>query len=237
MKIVAILPAYNAARTIVPFVRSLPNDVFDDIIVSDDSSPDGTFAVAKKIHGIFLYSTPHNLGYGGNVKQCLQLALKKKADVIVELHPDGEYGLDGIAPALAAVKKGALLVLGNRFAGDPIGHGMRRSKYAVTRLLTGIDNLLLGTRIPDLHQGFRVYTKKFLTDIPFEKGSNDYRFSFEIIVEAIRRHIPIASVPVTVHYTGNKRGASVPASIVYTFATFGILWKLFYETTSMPHLR
>lgn len=236
MKIVAILPAYNAAGTITLFFRSLPEHVFDEIIVSDDSSCDGTYAVAKKIHGISLYATPHNLGYGGNVKYCIGLALQKGADVIIELHPDGEYGLDGVVPAIEEVKQGALLILGNRFAGNPVSHGMRRSKYIVSRALTAIDNMLLGTHIPDMHQGFRVYTRKLLTRIPYETGSDDYRFSFEIIVWAISRHVPIASVPVTVHYTGVKRGASIRASIIYTLATFGILWKSWYENTRVPHL-
>ena len=265
-KVIAILPAYNAEKTVVSVLHNLPKGVFDDIIVSDDCSVDKTWDCIATISHITRIRTPRNLGYGGNLKYCLSTALVMGADIVVEIHPDGEYETDGIVPALIEVENGAQLVLGNRFAGRM--NGMYRWKLFGTKVLSFIDNLLLGrvnfisffswgpvrrfpprtpTRgpllggpptpathafiqnesIPDLHQGFRVYTRKLLEATNFRAFSNDYLFSFQIIVAAILRGMKIASVPVSTQYKGNKRGARTVASLQYAVATFGILFRYF----------
>lgn len=234
MKTIAILPAYNAARTVRPLVASIPKGVFDEILLVDDSSADDTYGIAKRIAGIQVYRTPHNLGYGGNLKYCLSLALARGADTIVELHPDGEYKTDGIRAALGKIQSRTGLVLGNRFSGDPVASGMHRTKYIVTRMLSSIDNVILGTHIPDMHQGFRVYTKKLLSHIPFKTNSDDFSFSFEIIAQAVFFAYPIASVPVSVSYTGTKRGATTRASFLYTLATFRILCEYLLARLGVP---
>lgn len=216
-KVIAILPAYNAAVTLKSFVASLPKDVFDEIIVVDDYSSDATYEVAKKIKGITTYQNAHNLGYGGNLKMCLGIALDHGADVIIELHPDGEYGTDGIVPAIQKVQNGAHLVLGNRFTARP--KGMYWQKILVTRLLTAMDNWMLHTSIPDMHQGFRVYTRTLLERVQYRGLSNGYLFSFQIIVAAIKNKLMVDSVPVTAHYRGKKRGASWSASARYAADT------------------
>lgn len=220
-KIVAILPAYNAQKTIAAFVESLPRDVFDEIIVVDDASSDDTFRVAKKLRSITLYRNPTNLGYGGNLKMCLGRALDHGADVIVELHPDGEYGTDGVLPAIQKINGGAHLVLGNRFAARP--KGMYWQKIIVTRLLTMLDNAVFNTHIPDMHQGFRVYTKELLESVNYRRFSNNYLFSFEMIAAAIQNNCVINWVPVTATYRGVKRGAGWGASARYTLATLRVL--------------
>lgn len=225
-RVVAILPAYNAESSVRTFVLSIPKQLISDIIVVDDCSSDATYAIARKIPGIRVYKTDHNVGYGGNVTFGIRTALAMGADIIIELHPDGEYRCDGIEGALAAVKQGAGLVLGNRFAFDPIAHGMSRIKYAVTRVVSFIDNLVLGTRIPDLHQGFRVYTRGLFEAVDIARFHNGFIFSFEIIAAAVLAHIPIAVVPVHVAYTGKKRGALWHFSISYTWETFGVLWQV-----------
>lgn len=224
-KIIAILPAYNAEKTFVPFFRSLPKHVFDEIILVDDFSSDRTFEIVKKERGIVSYRNLRNLGYGGNLKTCLGIALEHNADVIVELHPDGEYGFNGIKPAVEEIRKGTQFVLGNRFSSH-YKTGMYLHKYIFNRLLTLIDNLVLGSSIPDLHQGFRVYTKDLLNKVNFRTNSDNYLFSFEIISQAIFHKISIASVPVNTFYRGKKRGASLKSSIVYSIGTFKVLGKL-----------
>lgn len=223
MKIVAILPAYNAKNTFKYVVDSLPKRVFDAIILSDDGSRDGTYDAAKKDKRLVVVRTPRNLGYGGNLKFCISTALSRGADVIMELHPDGEYEADGIIPALAKVKKGAHLVLGNRFLGS--NNGMYAWKNVGTRVLSAIDRVLLGTRIGDLHQGFRVYTRHLVEQIPYKAYSNNYLFSFEIIVDAIRGGFAVEEVPVSTSYTGKKRGALPKAAILYALQTFLVLLK------------
>lgn len=224
-RIIAILPAYNAAKTLASFCKKMPKGLFKEVILIDDASEDETFKLAKKVKGIKVFRNNKNLGYGGNMKRCLDLALKSGADIIIELHPDGEYGFDGIIPAMKQIRKGAKFVLGNRFSNNPLNHGMPFWKYPFAKGLSLIANLILGTKIPDLHQGFRVYTKEMLTQINFRKCSNDYLFSFEIITQAVFQKIPIASIPVTVHYTGNKRGASLSSSIAYSLGVLKILLK------------
>jgi glycosyltransferase involved in cell wall biosynthesis len=221
-KIILILPAYNNEKTLHSFLGKLP-DLFDEIILVDDCSQDKTFSLASKIKSLKVYQTPRNLGYGGNLKMCLGIALEKGADIIIELHPDGEYDVDGIKPALKEITKGARLVLGKRI--NPLQSGMYFWKYIFIRFLNAIDNALLGTKISDLHQGFRVYTKELLQEVNFRNNSNDYLFSFEIIVQTVLRKLTIAEVPVKNHYRGRKRGASLKASILYGLKTFLVIFK------------
>jgi glycosyltransferase involved in cell wall biosynthesis len=230
MKIIAILPAYNAQKTITSFVRSIPKGIFHEIIIIDDSSKDDTYRIACSLSGVKVYQTPHNLGYGGNLKMCLGVALEHGADVIMELHPDGEYGIDGIVPAIEKVREGAHLVLGNRFDGYP--KGMYWQKYIASRLLSWLDNLILGTQIPDMHQGFRVYTRKALETVDYRSFADDYLFSFQIVAAAVRHEMRIDSVPVTAQYVGKKRGASWRASVRYTIGTFSVLGGFVFGTNA-----
>jgi len=222
-KIVLILPAYNAAKTLIPFLKALPKYLFGAIILVDDCSSDNTYQIAKKQKGLLVYRTPRNLGYGGNLKMCLGLALDRGANVIIELHPDGEYKMDGIIPGLAKIKKGSDFVLGNRFKGNSKIAGMFWWKHPFIKLLTAIDNLILGTNIKDIHQGFRIYTRDLLNAVNFRTNSNNYLFSFEIIAQAAFKHTPIANVPISTFYKGKKRGASFKASIIYSLGTFKVL--------------
>lgn len=226
MKVVAILPGYKCEKTLKKFVEEIPKKYFDEIIFIDDHSPDKGFEIAKKIRGIKAYQTSKNLGYGGNLKMCLGTALECGADVIVELHPDGEYRFDGIGPALKEIKNEAKMVLGNRFTNErnALESGMYWWKYPVVWLINRFDNWSLGTEIPDLHQGFRVYTRDLLEKVDFRNNSNNYIFSFQIITQAARAGLKIASVPVSTNYGGEKRGASFRSSLIYTLETFGVLW-------------
>jgi glycosyltransferase involved in cell wall biosynthesis len=173
-KVIAILPAYNAKKSLLPFLKTLPRDVFDEIILVDDCSIDGTYEYAKKQKGIRVYHTRRNLGYGGNLKTCLSIALEHGADVIVEIHPDGEYGTNGILPGLEEVRRGAKMVLGDRFANPRRKSGMYWWKHPFTRVLTHLDNLVFSTQIGDMHQGFRVYTRELLEEVNFRVNSNNY---------------------------------------------------------------
>lgn len=222
LRIVAILPAYNAAASLGSFLNEFPFSVFDEVILVDDCSSDNTFVQAQKEERLKVFRTLRNLGYGGNLKYCLGIALGRGADVIVEIHPDGEYGFDGISPAIEEVKNGAKFVLGNRFGkGRP--QGMLSWKIPFTNLLTRMANLVFSIDIPDLHQGFRIYTQEFLKQVNYKNCSNNYIFSFEIIAQAVIRRIKISSVFVSVNYQGKKRGASLSASIKYFWGVMRVL--------------
>ncbi len=229
-KVILILPAYNVVTSLKSFLNKIPPNIFAEIILVDDYSTDDTFRLSQEQKGIKSYRNNHNLGYGGNLKVCLAKAKESGADIVVELHPDGEYLSDGVLPALKMINEGAVLVLGNRFndANNALYTGMFYWKYPFIRLLNGIDNSILRTKIPDLHQGFRVYSKKLLDTINLNAASNDYAFSFELICQAVFQKLSIASVSVTTCYRGRKRGANVRASIIYAVKTLFILVRFIF---------
>lgn len=224
LKVITIFIAYNAAKTLENFYNNFPKQYSDEIILVDDCSKDNTFKIAKKL-GIKSYRNPINLGYGGNMKRALGLALDAGADVIIDIHPDGEYNPSAIPEALKKIQDGKEFVLGNRFTYllGPIKSGMHIWKLIPLRLLNSIDSLIFGVRLNDFHQGFRVYTKKMLEKVNYQINSNNYLFSFELIAQAVYWNIKIAQVPVKVNYSGKKRGASLKNSINYSLGTFKVL--------------
>lgn len=223
-KIIVFFLAYNAGKTLENFYKNFPKNLADEIILVDDASKDNTFEIAKKLR-IKSYKNPVNLGYGGNMKRALSLALERGADILIDIHPDGEYKPSAIPEAIKKIRQGNQFVLGNRFTSliKPIKNGMFIWKLIPLRLLNSIDSLVFGVRLNDFHQGFRVYTRGMLSKINFQENSNDYLFSFELIAQAIYRKIKITQVPVETSYRGKKRGASLKNSIKYSLGTFKIL--------------
>jgi glycosyltransferase involved in cell wall biosynthesis len=221
--IIAILIAYNAAKTLESFYKNFPKHLVHKIILVDDASKDNTYEIAKKL-GIAAYQNRVNLGYGGNMKKTLALAIQHGGDILIDIHPDGEYLPSAIVPALEKIKKGAEFVLGNRSGSSTLlKRGMYFWKILPLMMLTWIDRVILGVKIKDLHQGFRVYTRRLLEKVPFERNSNNYLFSFEIISQAAIKKARIEEVPVETSYKGKKRGASLKSSIIYSLGTFKVL--------------
>lgn len=231
-KIIAVFLAYNASKILEKFYREFPKELVSDIILVDDASKDNTFELAKKLR-IHSYRNPINLGYGGNMKRALSLALSSGADVIIDIHPDGEYKPSAIPKALKKIEEGSEFVLGNRFTtlDNPLKSGMYFWKWIPIRLLNLIDKIVLGVSLDDFHQGFRVYTRKMLERINYHLNSDNYLFSFELIAQSVHQKIKITQVPVETSYTGKKRGASLKNSIKYSLGTFKIL--LFYILARM----
>ncbi len=224
LKIIAIFLGYNAAKSLNKFYKNFPKHLFDEIILVDDASTDKTYEISKSL-GIKTFKNTRNLGYGGNMKRAFEIALKHNADVIVDIHPDGEYKPSSIPQALEEIRKGSKFVLGNRFTSfkKTMGSGMYKWKYFPLRTLNLIDRILLGTPLDDFHQGFRVYTKDLLSTVNYLENSDNYLFSFEIITQAVFHKINISQVPVETRYSGKKRGASLKNSIRYSLGTFKIL--------------
>ncbi|HLC66475.1 MAG TPA: glycosyltransferase family 2 protein [Candidatus Nanoarchaeia archaeon] len=233
-KIIAIFIAYNAEKTLAAFFKEFPKHLVDGMILVDDASADNTFALAKKL-GITAYRNPVNLGYGGNMKRALELALAAGADIIIDLHPDGEYKPSAIPAALDAVQCGAALVLGNRFmhGQSPLRSGMYWWKWIPIRCLNWIDRIALGVPLDDFHQGFRLYTRQLLEQVNYHVNDARYLFSFELIAQAVFHHLPIAQVPVETSYTGSKRGASLKSSIRYSLGTFRVLFLFFFAKAGL----
>lgn len=225
-KIIVVLIAYNAQKTLPDFYKELKEYYSGEIILVDDKSKDNTYNLAKEL-GIESYFNKINRGYGGNLKRALYIALKKGADVIIDIHPDGEYKPSSIPLAIKEAEDGAKFILGDRFTNINKAResGMFIWKLIPIRALNLIDNIVFGTRINDFHQGFRVYTKDLLSKVNYEDNSNRFIFSFEIIAQAVFHGIKIIQVPVKTRYEGEKRGATLKNSFNYSLDTFKVLLK------------
>jgi len=220
-RIVVVMPAYNAARTLQNSWQQIPKPWVDQVILVDDGSRDGTAELARTLP-LDVISHPHNVGYGGNQKTCYMEALRQDADVVVMLHPDGQY--DGaLIPELVRPILGgeADMVLGSRFAGGakPRAGGMPLYKYVSNRFLTTAENLVLRRRFAELHTGYRAYGKQLLKTIPFLRNSNDFVFDTEVIAQAVSFGFRIAEVPVSTRYFAEASSANLRQSLVYGVKT------------------
>jgi len=224
----AIFIAYNAERTLEKFYKEFPKSQVKTIILVDDASKDNTYELAQKL-GIQSYRNPVNLGYGGNMKRALSIALELGTDIIIDIHPDGEYDSSAIPQAIEEIKRGADFVLGNRFTKitDQMESGMYLWKLFPILFLNMMARIALNVKLNDLHQGFRVYTRKMLSEVDYKNNSNSYLFSFELIAQAVFADLKIEQVPVKTHYAGKKRGASFKNSFLYTLGVFKVLLFFF----------
>jgi glycosyltransferase involved in cell wall biosynthesis len=222
-KVIAVLPALNAARTLERTVAAIPRDFVDEIILVDDHSTDETLALARTLP-IHLVWHPHNAGYGANQKTCYLEALQREADVVVMLHPDGQYEPEMIPAMCAPILAGeADLVLGSRFAepGMALAHGMPRWKYLVNRALTRVENRVMGTQLTEAHTGYRAYSRQFLLTIPFLRNANDFSFDSEVLMQAAAFGMRIAEVPARGRYLDDSSSVGFGAGSVYGLKT---LW-------------
>jgi len=223
-KVIALLLAYNAEKTLEKFCKTIPRSLVDEIIVFDDASSDQTVDVAKRLR-LRVYRNKCNLGYGGNLKRALSICLEEGADIIVDIHPDGEYGTNVLPSAISKMKDGADLVLGNRFRSTKgtLQSGMFIWKYVVIKFLNYLCAVVLKTSGIDFHTGFRVYSRRLLKTANYIDNNSGFLFSFEIIVQCIYHHLRLEHVPVETHYSGSKRGASLKFCVIYVLQTLGIL--------------
>ena len=220
-KVVAVLPALNAAKTLRQTVEAIPREVVDEVILVDDDSTDETRELARQLP-IRLVWHPHNAGYGANQKTCYLEALQRDADVVVMLHPDGQYEPQLIPAMCAPILAGeADLVLGSRFAerGMALAQGMPRWKYVVNRTLTTIENRIMGTELSEAHTGYRAYSRDFLLTVPFLRNANDFSFDSEILMQAAAFEMRIAEVPAKGRYFEDASSVGVGAGSVYGLKT------------------
>jgi glycosyltransferase involved in cell wall biosynthesis len=226
--IVVVMPAWNAARTLEQTVSAIPTEIVNDIILVDDKSTDETLAIARRLP-LSLIWHPHNVGYGGNQKTCYLQALQQGADVIVMLHPDGQYEPSLIPRMVQPILNGeADMVLGSRLAvpGAWRTSGMPLYKYFANRALTTIENLVLGTDFSELHTGYRAFSRELLLTVPFLRNSIDFVFDSEMIMQAVHFGFRIVEVPARTRYFNDASSASAWQSIVYGFKTLWAAIKL-----------
>jgi glycosyltransferase involved in cell wall biosynthesis len=222
-KVTVVMPAMNAAKTLRRTFDAIPRDFVEEVILVDDHSTDETRELARSLP-VHLVWHPHNAGYGANQKTCYLEALQRDADVVVMLHPDGQYEPELIPALCAPILAGeADLVLGSRFAerGMALEQGMPRWKYLVNRALTRIENRVMGTALSEAHTGYRAYSRQFLLTVPFLRNANDFSFDSEVLMQAAAFGMRIAEVPARGRYFEDASSVGVRDGIVYGMKT---LW-------------
>lgn len=239
-KVIVVMPAYNAEKTLEKTYNDIPKDVADEVIVVDDDSHDKTVEIAKKLKlPIFVHDK--NLGYGGNQKTCYKQALERGADIIVMIHPDYQYDATLTGYLIQPIMEGRVdIMLGSRIRSrkEALAGGMPLYKYVSNRLLTFIENLFLGLNLSEYHTGFRAYKTKVLENVPFELFSDDFVFDQEILISAHKSGFRMGEIAVPVRYFPEASSINVYRSfnyglmilitlIRYILDNFGIKQKIF----------
>ena len=224
-RVVVVMPAYNAAKTLERTYRDIPHDIVDRIILVDDVSKDDTVAVARQL-GLDVIIHRQNLGYGGNQKTCYDAALEAGADAIVMLHPDYQYDASRIPELVKPILGGTKdLMLGSRFLGDPLAGGMPRWKYISNRFLTGVENLAFGLHLSEYHTGFRAYSRALLEAIPYRLNSDDFVFDQELVAQAVASHMRIGEIAVPTRYFEEASSVNFRRSVVYGLSTLRVVTR------------
>jgi glycosyltransferase involved in cell wall biosynthesis len=223
-RIIVVLPAYNAARTLEKTYADIPKEGVSKIILVDDVSKDQTVEIAKSL-GLSVVIHIQNRGYGGNQKTCYIESLKEGADVVVMLHPDHQYDSKLVPELAAPILAGqADMVMGSRIRnGGALNGGMPLWKYVANRALTSIENSIFKTNLTDCHSGFRAYSRKFLTTVPFLLNSDDFVFDSQMIAQAAHFGFKIAEIPVQARYFPEASSINFKVSAIYGFKTVGVM--------------
>src|SRR5512140_3030442 len=200
-KVVVVMPAYNAAKTLRMTYADLPHDLIHLVILVDDGSHDETVQIAREL-GLELFVHNRNYGYGANQKTCYREALKAGADIIVMVHPDYQYDPTLLPEVIPPIERGeADVVLGSRLlGGDPMKQGMPWWKYVSNRFLTGLENTIFGLRLAEYHTGYRAYRREALEAVNVEMNSDNFIFDQEIMAQFVNAGMRIAEVPVPTRY-------------------------------------
>jgi glycosyltransferase involved in cell wall biosynthesis len=237
-RIVIVLPAYNAATTLERTYADIPKDRVAKIILVDDVSQDQTVEIARSL-GLEVVIHVQNRGYGGNQKTCYLEALKEGADVVVMLHPDHQYDSRLVPELVEPIVRGeADMVMGSRILnGRALEGGMPPWKYAANRVLTALENLVFGTRLTDGHSGFRAYSRRLLTTVPFLLNSDDFVFDSQVIAQAVHMGFRIGEIPVQARYFPEASSVNFRVSTIYGIKTLGVLLCFLLQRSHLVHYR
>jgi glycosyltransferase involved in cell wall biosynthesis len=215
-KIVVVMPAYNAAKTLTRTLDELPMDVVDEVILVDDHSDDDTLQIAKD-RGIATIRHDSNRGYGANQKTCYDEALARGADVVVMVHPDYQYTPKLVTAMAAMISSGEFdAVLGSRILGrGALRGGMPLYKYIANRFLTLAENILLNYKLSEYHTGFRAWSSQLLESLPLERNSDDFVFDNEMLVQARYFDYRIGEISCPTRYFAESSSINFRRSVVY----------------------
>jgi glycosyltransferase involved in cell wall biosynthesis len=215
-RIVVVLPAYNAAKTLRQTFDEIPRDVVDDIILTDDASSDETTRIAQEL-GIPTLRHDRNRGYGGNQKTCYARALARGADIVVMLHPDYQYTprlVTAMASMIASDEFDA--VLGSRILGrGALAGGMPFWKYVANRVLTLVQNLLIGQKLSEYHTGYRAWSRTVLEKLPLLHCSEDFVFDNQMLAQAVYFGFRVGEISCPTKYFADASSINFRRSVVY----------------------
>ena len=215
-KVVVVMPAYNAEKTLEAVLREIPFEFVDDVILVDDASKDRTAELSREL-GINTILHLENLGYGANQKTCYKAALASGADVIVMLHPDYQYTPKLLAAMASLVAVGLYdIVLGSRIlCGGALRGDMPRYKFVANRFLTLVQNLLMRTKLSEFHTGYRAFSKEVLLRLPLEENSDDFVFDNQILAQAVFFGYTIGEISCPAKYFADASSINLRRSIIY----------------------
>jgi glycosyltransferase involved in cell wall biosynthesis len=239
LKVIVVMPAYNAEQTLEKTYRDIPAGVVDEVLLIDDASMDRTSQIAERL-GITVIKHERNRGYGGNQKTCYDSALGRGADIVVMVHPDYQYDPKVIPFAVGFIQTGICdIIIGSRIRTrrETLEGGMPVYKYIANRILTTIENSILGQNLGDFHSGFRVYRRAVLEKINYRINSNDFIFDTELLTQAVVFGFRIGDIPIPTRYAPESSSINFRRSLKYGIQTLIVMMKYLMHRTGAFRVR
>ena len=230
-KVIAVMPAYNAARTLERTLADIPPGAVDEIILVDDGSKDDTVAIARRL-GLTVIVHEKNKGYGGNQKTCYREALARGAEYVVMIHPDYQYDSRVIGATIEFLQLGICdVMMGSRIRTrrEALAGGMPAWKYIANRLLTITENVALGQNLGDFHSGYRAYRREVLETIPYEKNTDDFAFDTQFLAQAVYFNFKLGDIPVPVRYFDEASSINFRRCIKYGLTTLWVMAQFWLQ--------
>lgn len=228
-RIAVVLPAYNAAKTLEKTYNELPFDIVDDVILVDDYSKDTTYALARNIGIKHVIRHDSNKGYGANQKTCYDKALSLGADIVIMVHPDYQYTPKLISSMCYVIANDVYpVVLGSRILGKgALKGGMPFYKYVANRLLTFIQNVLMGQKLSEYHTGYRAFSREVLERIPYAVNSDNFIFDNQMIAQIVNKQYDIGEITCPTYYFDEASSINLPRSIEYGIGVLAVSFLYF----------
>ncbi len=237
-KIVVVMPAYNAAKTIGRTYAEIPLDLVDEVVVTDDASKDETVAIAKQL-GLHTLVHDRNRGYGGNQKTCYTEALRRGADVVIMLHPDYQYTPRLIPAMIGMITDGPFdVVLGSRVLGGRArAGGMPLYKHVANRALTGFQNLMTGAKLSEYHTGYRAFSRRVLEALPLRENSDDFVFDNQMLAQVLLAGFDVGEISCPAAYFEEASSINFRRSIRYGLGVVTVSIQSYLQSRGLVSFR
>jgi glycosyltransferase involved in cell wall biosynthesis len=235
-RVVVVLPAYNAAATLERTISEVPAGVVDEFILVDDQSRDDTVEQARRL-GIPCIVHERNRGYGGNQKTCYTEALRRGADIVVMLHPDYQYTPRLLGAMAWMVGSGEFdVVLGSRILGRGARKGgMPLYKYVFNRILTAVENVMLGVKLSEYHTGYRAFSRRVLETLPLEECSDDFVFDNQMLAQAVAFGFKVGEISCPTRYNDDASSINFRRSVAYGLGVLATSFRFRLHKMGLVH--